>query len=498
MPLGNNRLPTPKRATHTRSDTPIRKRINIDREIRNAEHDTLDWAARAQRLGQFLVFRVDTPITIGIQGDWGSGKSSFINLIETSFGNLHTPVTNDRYNLAGELRHYTCTHCEAHHETANAYVLRFDSWTFAQSSYPANELFPIYVTQVIEHYLQATGRMKNDSTALLRRLRQVGSRVGRIVLGAAANVAGDATSEAVMKELAPVDEVVDVLASFKRDFQQLIDTLLTRTDKGYTDRLIIIVDDLDRITPLSAVELTEKIKVLLDVEGVVFILAADLSIIQDGLREKFGSKVAASDGKNYLDKIVKIQYNVPQMTALDLVELALGYGIFCEVFGINAQTTDHYSLLNHAAIRLLLVFPSIGGNIRNSKRVLNNFEFSAYLLRSDDQTDYDQKIGIPLLALTILYQYDHDVARRLYRLLLRQDRADRWFPPADSADPAVPSMPHALVPHVDFSQEEVELLGDFVRLLAQHEGYTVEDWLAAFTATAMGASGGIAPNTSPS
>lgn len=479
MPLGNKSSLNLPHSTRSTTRPPTRKRVNIDREIKSADYDTLDWAVRARRLGQFLVFRVETPITIGIQGDWGSGKSSFINLIETSLGTAQAALTHDQHKLAAQLRQYACTDRERPEHTANAYVLRFDSWTFAQSSYSADELFPLYVTQVIDHYLRAAGRIEEDSTAL-RRLLHVGSRVGKLALAAAANMAGDATSEAVLQALSTPAQVVDVLASFKSDFQRLVDTLLTRDDDRYTDRLIIIVDDLDRITPRSAVELTEKIKVLLDVQGVVFILAADLTIIQDGLRDKFGSDAAASDGKNYLDKIVKIQYNVPQMETRDLVELALGYGIFCEVFGID-PANDEQSLLTHNATRLLRVFPGIGGNIRNSKRVLNNFEFSAYLLRTDEHSRYDQRIGIPLLALTILYQYDYDVARRFYRWLLRQEASATLVRSAEPDDRH--DLVRVLVPDAD--EEEQGVIDNVLDLLASHD-YTIADWLAAFTATSMG------------
>jgi hypothetical protein len=483
MPLKKWITRRPPRPDH--QPVTVRKPLTVDREIRSPDYDTLDWSTHARRLGEFLVFRTDTPVTLGIQGDWGSGKSSFINLIEATLGQQQPAQTHETYYLAPQLHHYHCTDPEDPATTAHAYVLRFDSWTFAQSSYEADDLFPLYVTQVIEHYLRACGRFQSD-TPTFRSLMQWGSKVGRLALTAVANVAGDATSEAVQRELANAStQAVDMLSSFKTDFQRLVNNLLAHDGMHYPDRLIIIVDDLDRIAPRSAVELTEKIKVLLDVQGVVFVLSADLTIIQEGLRDKFGDAASASHGKPYLDKIVKIQYPVPPLTAHDLVNLARGYRRFCSVFGLAPDTTPD-SLTPTLPFQLLRAFPDIGGNIRNSKRVFTNFEFRLSLSRATESAS-PPRLALPLLALTILTQYDDDLARRFHHWAVRQEGPVPWPSSDEPLSPAAfAARLCAELGYTTSEPQELMAIGTFFTLL-QPRQYTPEEWRTAGRAAALGA-----------
>ncbi len=463
---------------------------NIDREIRGAQADLLGWMVRATRLAQYLLFQVETPITLGIQGDWGSGKSSFINLVETGFGQLQAPpATVPADSPAAQLHHYQATVppimvAADTYPPLHVYVLRFDSWAFAQSSHPADELFPVYVARVLEAYLQAENRLPNGPNIAHRfaTVLKTGLRIGAV--GLAGRIGGESAGQAAADALTtPAPEaLVDNLSGFKSDFQRLVHLLLGTRPEGdrYSNRLIIIVDDLDRIAPMTAVEITEKIKVFLDVSGVIFILAADLSIIQEGLRQKFGTPDLAAEGKNYLDKIVKIQYNVPQLQAADLAYLALRYPTFAAAFGLVAGRGMNWDdrsaeplrslleqLMAHDSFRLLRAFPSIGSNIRNSKRVLLNFEFSTYLLGSSRDPD----LALRLLAVTVLHQYRHALAQDFYRWLARPAHpAGLRLDAEQRAD-----LLAALAPHGDEA-----VVAFFDVLLAP--AYTVADWLAAYTA----------------
>ena len=53
----------------------------IDRPVETREYDSLRLRAYAKALGKFIE-TCETPLTIGIQGDWGIGKTSLLNLIK--------------------------------------------------------------------------------------------------------------------------------------------------------------------------------------------------------------------------------------------------------------------------------------------------------------------------------------------------------------------------------------------------------------------------------
>ncbi len=463
------------------------QQVNYDNEISDPHNDTLGWSERARVLGDYLAGVAQTPLTVGIQGDWGSGKSSFINLFEAKLGQ-HVELSPEQQTKAKTTQ---ASHVAAYRrpDGRHIYVIRFNSWTFAQSNYSADYLFPLYLAQTIEDYLKLHGvAIAGQSTA--QRFMQTGAKLavraakGIVALGAGI-VAGGGAAEAVNEVMtAQPNQQAERLASFKEDFQALVKKLLTLTptvNNQPADRLIVIVDDLDRITPLEAVEITEKIKVFLDVRGVIFMIAADLSIIQRGLADKFGRDAAQSDGKNYLDKIVKIQYNVPQLQGHDLAQMMLGYLSFSRAVGIEGQPPA--AVLKHDCYLLLRTFPNVGGNVRNIKRILLNFEFSHFLLSAGGQFAGDQHAAYRLLAITILHQYDAELARAFYNWLADPKNERLRLAGSQPAEP-VPQEVADFIQHLAGEREdERQVRNYFERLLAR--AYWGREWLAAYVSTTM-------------
>src|SRR5690606_14921408 len=78
------------------------------------------------------------------------------------------------------------------------------------------------------------------------------------------------------------------------------------------NRIVIFVDDLDRIQPEVAVEILDVLKNLFDLEHCISVLAIDYDVVIKGLRKKFGEQ-----GKNqrefrqYFDKIIQIPFSMP-------------------------------------------------------------------------------------------------------------------------------------------------------------------------------------------
>ncbi len=213
----------------------------------------------------------------------------------------------------------------------------------------------------------------------------------------------------------------------------------------------------------------------LDVEDVIFVLAADLSIITQGLRDKF-DRTAEEAGRNYLDKIVKIQYNIPQMQATDLAALMRRYPIVRAAFAWS-EDKPLAEIQASEAFALLRVLPGVGGNIRNVKRILLNFEFSHFLLPEEDQASVDADVAYRLLALTILYQYADPLARAFYT----------WLADPGNGELTVSS---ATPQYTEFFTQVSEARGDKTQVRAFFEkftwkGFTVQEWLGSYVAATM-------------
>ncbi len=482
--------------------------VSIDREITSPDEDILGWTPQAQRLAAFLGLPGrPTPLTLGVQGDWGSGKTSFLNLVLAHLGQGQSPVEPTKEApLADRLLRYRFApgdHVKAlsHFPPSTIYLVRFDSWVFTQSEWPADYLFPIYVTQVIRDYLVATKQIKADGpeTGLLRWMARVLPKVGAGVAaagGAAAGfvlpgigipmallcqVAGSGIEDLAEKMGAapPPDRLTAELVGFKPGFQTMVDGLLKPSPEQKTflpqlrdahyNRLLILVDDLDRVPPLTAVNITEKIKLFMDVPGCVFILAADLQVIRQGLKIKLGETITEEEGKNYLDKIVKIQYQVPQVPRDRVGEIARLHDRFANALtALQDKEGDQVD-------ELLLLFPAIAGNPRNLKRVLNNLAFTLDLVYGPDKKPPDGSTTLRLLALTLLHQYDAEAARNFYHWLARQPSGQQALD-TSLVDGLAGSLQHA--------EEEDEGLRDFATL-AGKLGYTIHDWRGAFSLSTL-------------
>jgi hypothetical protein len=433
------------------AETP-RRFVTTDVELSDPAQDFFGWNYRARNLATAIALPVrPTPFTLGIEGDWGSGKTSFINLALSHLGEPQPRATVAKDTpLADRLVAY-------HHKfggifrrlpPSRIYLLKFDSWVFTQAEADVDYLFPLYVVQVLRDYLLAAGRLKADApeAGLARRMAHVLPRVGKglTTLGQGlADIALPGAGKVIegIRYLAEAGEddkpggdlgpMLAQLVRFKPDFLGLVDALLApdadqraALDKGAAlkppyNRLLLVVDDLDRVPPLTAVNITEKIKLFMDVPGCIFILAADLQVIQQGLEKKLGKAVSEEEGKNYLDKIVKIQYQVPQLSRAQVREIL---------------HQPEYQLFNLAFVRdgvcdpgvvdLILAFPMIAGNPRSLKRVLNTFDFAMLvLLGTDDDPHPDESFR--RLALDLLDQYDDQARRRFMTWLAHQDPAAR-------------------------------------------------------------------------
>jgi len=97
------------------------------------------------------------------------------------------------------------------------------------------------------------------------------------------------------------------LEQFQRHFQQLVAVLLRRPGER-PRRLVVFVDDLDRCLPDKAIQVLEAIKLFLDVPGCIYVLALDPEAIESAIRARYKGEVKP---REYLEKIVQLPFILP-------------------------------------------------------------------------------------------------------------------------------------------------------------------------------------------
>lgn len=157
------------------------------------------------------------------------------------------------------------------------------------------------------------------------------------------------------------EDFASEIVELKDKFQDAVNqTLSKHPEKG---RVVIFVDDLDRLQPARAVELLEVLKLFLDCKNCVFILAVDYEVVTLGIRQKYGSDVTAEKGRSFFDKIIQLPFKMP------VAQYDIKKYIISMLSRQNIEVSDKDSeLFVH------LIQTSIGFNPRSMKRLFNTYQ----------------------------------------------------------------------------------------------------------------------------
>jgi len=238
-----------------------------------------------------------TPLTIGVHGDWGSGKSTVLEMVRTEL------VKHDKIAL-----------------------LAFNGWLF-QGFEDAKIALMEAIVGELERDARWTEKIKSGAVRLLKRVNWLKVARKATVAALAVPTAGgsllvdnvvdhvrDAVSDvpgddAWLKDAEDRD-VTRQIHAFRDEFRKLL-------NEAGIEQLVIVVDDLDRCLPSVAVETLEALRLFLFVEGTVFIIAADEAMIEYAVRQHFPglpySEGPAAFTRNYLEKLIQVPFRLPPM-----------------------------------------------------------------------------------------------------------------------------------------------------------------------------------------
>ena len=171
----------------------------------------------------------------------------------------------------------------------------------------------------------------------------------------------------------------------KSKFQEAVNAKLTAENK---DRIVIFVDDLDRLQPEKAVELLEVLKVFLDCENCVYVLAVDYEVVTQGIKKKFGNSVGEQKGKSFFDKIIQLPFKMP----VAQYDISKYVGDMLAKMNIEA---DDKAIANYVS----LISLSVGCNPRSMKRLFNTYLLLDIILKGRFSKEEKDKVNILLFAI---------------------------------------------------------------------------------------------------
>ena len=411
--------------------------------------DFLNYEVHCDLIKEYVTNPNLLPLTIGVFGDWGSGKSSIMKILEQKLEDDEKVLT-----------------------------IYFNSWLFesyqdAKISLLENILLELSKNETLgetakKKILSLISRV--DYMKLAKDgIKKYGKNVVDIIATGGVGSVIEAGFSMLKKEKIDELETADLyklneyikdeqnntskntIKTFRKDFEELINL----TDY---ESVVIFIDDLDRCMPERVIETLEAIKLFLSVPNTAFVIGADERIIKHSISMHLKLHTLNSDSDylqdskqivtDYIEKLIQIPYRLPKLSLSEIE--TYNNLLFCKTqleeddFKIvyddyqSFKQSDFYSAYSYGHIKEKINFddkPSLSsllnlshsmsqmittilkGNPRQTKRFLNTFILRTKLA-SVAKIDIDIFV---LIKLMLLEYFDTKLFKKLNELQSKND-----------------------------------------------------------------------------
>ena len=325
------------------------------------EHPGLGFPEYVEAIADAVRGGQPAQFTIGIYGPWGTGKSSILRALER--------------HLAGE---------------DDVTPVFFDAWRYEQS-----EHIIVPLLHETYHALRRSGR--SDVAAQVQRALRavVGGLNFRLLKVRDVQEAWDAQGPT------PLDE------AFSRPFDELRALPETLGDT----RIAVLIDDLDRCSDRNVVALLEAINLVMDVPGLIFVLALDYEVLVNAIERKYEHV----NGHTFIEKLVQIPFRVPPLSIdnrRSLEELLPDWERHA------GELPDHFY---DRIVDIALL--GLRGNPRQVKRLLNSFLMLRRIMQRRN-LPVDELLLAALIGLQLRWPAEHQRFHDAVRDAMHGDGAD--------------------------------------------------------------------------
>lgn len=376
--------------------------MNIDRAVGQVDVpldpaqgslDSLEISSYYKGLATF-VKDCQTPMTIAVQGDWGSGKTTALNFVKHEL----SPARANRVGSNSRVK-----------------IVEFNTWQYSQFDLGDTLIFSM-VHEVMAPLVAESEKAKKYLRAMFR--------IGRDVALAATRYAGNSAGVGFATD-AIIDSLEDtadggigtnLAAQIKQLRFEFSEAIRDYCQKSGDDRVVIIIDDLDRVDPERAVEVMEALKVFFDCPQCVFILAIDFDVVARGVREKYGQDIEQDKARSFFDKIIQVPFRMPvdQFKIGTLLTEALSaIGVIPRESHRNNHESSYHQYIAAAG-------SSVGNNPRSMKRLVNTFELLKIIIDSQstakNASKFDELVIFMLLCAQTSYSEFHKEINRSFAL----------------------------------------------------------------------------------
>ena len=311
--------------------------LNEDKDI-NIDEDSLNRANFAKNLSTniqnyFNRNDINDCLTIGLMGEWGSGKTSLLNMTE-------------EYLKDSDIK-----------------IIKFNPWLY--STY--NQL----VEQFFDEFIKEFTNSKDNS--LMDILKRYKFKVNELELLKKAVISAsllyDPKAGSSLENILSYSSEEENLASLKEKIDE----------QFINHKVVCIIDDLDRLSRDEIAEMFKLIKIMADFKNMVYLVAFDKDFVAEALKIDYG-------GERYIEKIINVPLKVPSIDFSEIKDFLIKH--FKRISGEYGENLD-FGRLNRfldfgtdqygKKCGILYFFK----NMRDILRFINILEFNLELVNGE-------------------------------------------------------------------------------------------------------------------
>lgn len=314
-----------------------------DKPIIKITEDLLGRAPFSLQLAKAITnYNENSGLVIGIYGGWGTGKTSIINMIENEISNFEDDKT---------------------------IFIRFSPWNYSDKDNLIRLFFESLKIKLNIHHKKIIDNAINNYLDALDILTLIPG-FNHTIVGIIINF---------FKLFRKNNESLDLEASKKSLEKHLLDI---------NKKIIVVIDDLDRLTNIQIRETFQLVKQVADFPNLIYILSMDREVVARALTE-----VQNIDGNDYLEKIVQIPFEIPKI-GKDKLQNILNSKI--EKIIENNSDIIEININYWSKVYFKCIEPYIN-TIRDVNRVINTFQFRFPVLKQE--TCFEDLFAITVLEV---------------------------------------------------------------------------------------------------
>lgn len=376
-------------------------RIIGDSPIEDAKYFNFD--AYIEAISRIILYPENTtPLSIVVNGRWGSGKTS---LMKTLRKKLDSSTSNQ---IGRKTR-----------------TIWFNAWKYSETD-------AMLASLVREIYDEIDRQNFFTKQGFIDRIRiwtitiyENGNPTQQITDLAKILTGGLAPDFTKWQKIPDYKKKLPFFDSFQKYMRLILNFFVIQedTDGSFDDTkgvLVIFIDDMDRCSPNSIAKILESINLFFDQKGCIFVLGMDTNLIAKAVKSHYINYDGFS-GEDYLKKIIQLQFDLPEIRKEEIKEYIL------------SVLTEDEPLRNYVD----LILSGSDSNPRQIKQYINSLRFMMTLGHTINKLKINEELLIKWSILNLLsgeFVNNVKIDRQLFLrsqayVTMSHDKFEQWDNP---------------------------------------------------------------------